>query len=86
MTKEQVRGLGLFAGMMMLLIAVLSMTKDNNFLSGNSPVRKTGEQHPFECDYRIDLRMDYILVGKNDGDIDTVRYGELEEYFEKDNL
>ena len=73
--------------MMILLIAFLSLTKTNDFLSAREimdkayPVKKTGEKYPFECDYRIDLRMDYILVKKNDEIIDTVQYGELETYF-----
>jgi len=39
-----------------------------------------------EQDYEIDLRPNYIIVYSKNGNIDTIPFGSLEAFFERDNL
>jgi hypothetical protein len=45
------------------------------------------EPNYFNLDYKIDLKQDhYIIIDERDGSVDTVAFGELEEWFLDDNL
>lgn len=68
--------------MKILVVYVLSI----GFMIAALAVSKEERAYDFKPDYEIDLRQDYILIRDEQGHVDTVQHGELENYLLKENL
>jgi len=47
---------------------------------------KKNQPHKVKYDYEIDLQPKFIIVYSKHGNVDTIPYGILENFFEMDNL
>lgn len=57
------------------------------FLFGEEEPTKPYERTiEYEVDYEIDLKPNYIIVYSRGGNIDTIPFGALEAFFERDNM